>query len=59
MGRDTSANESMTDLLARLGVVVTVEGKQRARRRLADADARRDHSARAAFLAQLRRPSAA
>ena len=55
MGQDTSAQESMRDLLTRLGVAVTDEGVARARRKLADADARRDHDARAALLEQLRR----
>ncbi len=44
----------MTELLNRLGVPVTEEGKARARVLLADADARRDLPARAAFLEQLR-----
>jgi hypothetical protein len=39
---------------ARMGWTITEEGKARARRRLAEADARRDLPARAAFLAELR-----
>ncbi|MEV6301977.1 hypothetical protein AB0M02_21365 [Actinoplanes sp. NPDC051861] len=60
MEQDTSAPRSMTDVLADLGVPVTAEGKARARKRLHDADAARDHSERAAFLASIRRrPTAA
>ncbi|MFC7533058.1 hypothetical protein [Actinoplanes sp. GCM10030250] len=60
MEQDTSTPRSMTDVLTELGVPVTAEGKARARKRLNDADASRDHSERAAFLAQLRqRPAAA
>lgn len=54
MDQDTAPQESMTELLNRLGVPVTEEGKARARRKLADADARRDLPARAAFREQLR-----
>ncbi|WP_433824806.1 hypothetical protein ACQP2E_21940 [Actinoplanes sp. CA-015351] len=54
MEQDTSAQRSMTDVLAELGVTVTAEGKARARARLQEADARRDHTTRAAFLAEIR-----
>ncbi|MBG0564586.1 hypothetical protein [Actinoplanes aureus] len=55
MEQDTSAQRSMTEVLAELGVPVTAEGKARASERLRDADARRDHAERAAFLAEIRR----
>jgi hypothetical protein len=54
MEQETAPQESMTELLNRLGVPVTAEGKARARRALAESDARIDRPARAAFLAQLR-----
>jgi hypothetical protein len=36
---DPAVDESLTEALARVGIAVTVEGKDRARRRLADAEA--------------------
>jgi hypothetical protein len=58
MNQDTAPQESMTELLIRLGVPVTAEGKARARQKLAGAEARRDLPARAAFLEQLRQGNA-
>jgi hypothetical protein len=60
MEQDTAPQESMTELLGRFGVTVTDAGKAQAGSILADADARRDLPARAAFREQLRhRPSPA
>jgi hypothetical protein len=36
---DPDIQESLTEALARVGIVVTAEGKARARRRMADAEA--------------------
>ncbi len=36
---DHDVHESLTEALARVGIVVTAEGKARARRRLAEAEA--------------------
>ncbi|GLY02535.1 hypothetical protein [Actinoplanes sp. NBRC 101535] len=58
MEQDTSPGVTLEEIHARMGIAVTAEGKARARRRLEDADTRRDHDARAAFLAQLRTRSA-
>ncbi len=55
MEQDTGTPKLTTDEVnARMGWTITEEGKARARRRLAEADARRDLPARAAFLAELR-----
>jgi hypothetical protein len=56
MEQGTSAPESMADLLARLGVQVTPEGRARARGRLAESRRRHDEDpdAGAEFLARLR-----
>ncbi|MEU4564423.1 hypothetical protein AB0F72_39095 [Actinoplanes sp. NPDC023936] len=60
MEQETSQQRSMTEVLADLGITITDEGKARARARLQEADARRDHAERAAFLARIRsRPTAA
>jgi hypothetical protein len=56
MEQDTSASQSMAELLAALGVVVTPEGRAHARRRLAESRRRHaeDAPATAEFLARLR-----
>lgn len=56
MEQDTSAPESMAELLDRMGVDVTPEGRQRARQRLAESRQRHAENApaRAAFLERLR-----
>ena len=59
MEQDTTSPATMAELLARAGIAVTDEGRSRARRRLAEADASRDRGARAAFLADLREGRAA
>jgi hypothetical protein len=52
MEQGTNAQESMKEMLARAGIVVTDEGRARARRRLADARARRDPAKLAALREQ-------
>jgi hypothetical protein len=52
MEQDAS-QESMTELLAHAGIVVTDEGRARARRRLAEANARRDPAKLEALRRQL------
>ena len=42
MEQDTSSHEPLTAALARVGIVVTAEGRARARRLLDEAKARRD-----------------
>lgn len=59
MEQDTSAQPTMTEVLAGFGVHVTPEGKAAAGRRLREADEGRDRAGRAAFLAQLRQPPTA
>lgn len=60
MESDTSAQPTITEVLAEHGVHVTAEGKARAGERLRAADATRDHAGRAAFRARLRqRPASA
>jgi hypothetical protein len=56
MEQETSASESMTELLASVGVVVTPEGRARARRRLEESRVRHaeNPTAGADFLATLR-----
>jgi hypothetical protein len=56
---DHDADESLTDALARVGIVVTEEGKARARARLAAADAEWPPERRAAFQRHLKRPTRA
>lgn len=50
-------DESLTDALARVGIVVTDEGKARARARLADAEREWPAERRAALREQLGRPA--
>ena len=59
MAQDTDPQESIADVLAARGIVITPEGRQRARRLLDEAAARRDPEARAALLARLRESPAA
>jgi hypothetical protein len=54
MEQDTSSKLSLDEIHDRMGMVVTREGKARARRRLDAAAAGRDTEARAAVIAQLR-----
>lgn len=54
MEQDTSAPQSIADILRERGVPITAEGMARAGQRLREADERRDRTARDAFLAQLR-----
>lgn len=54
MEQETSAPQSIADILRDRGVPITAEGMARAGERLREADERRDHASNAAFLAQLR-----
>jgi hypothetical protein len=54
---DHSVEESLTEALARVGIVVTDEGKARARARLADAEAEWPAERRAALREELGRPA--
>lgn len=54
MEQETNPRVSLDEIHARMGMTITAEGMARARKRLRDAAARRDHEGRAAFLAQLR-----
>jgi hypothetical protein len=56
---EPALEESLTDVLARVGIVVTPEGKARARARLAAADEQWPADARAAYRAELGRPARA
>jgi hypothetical protein len=56
MEQDTSAQPTMTEVLASVGVIVTPEGRKRARVKLAESRRRVEENApaRREFLAQLR-----
>jgi hypothetical protein len=56
MEQETSATDSMADLLAGMGVVITPEGRERARAKLAESRRRlaENAPARREFLAKLR-----
>jgi hypothetical protein len=56
MAEDTRPSEDMTAALAGVGIIVTPEGKARARKLLADADARRDPGRREALRARFAMP---
>ncbi|BAL89105.1 hypothetical protein AMIS_38850 [Actinoplanes missouriensis 431] len=54
MEQDTSSKLSLDEIHTRMGMIVTAEGKARARRRLRETAAARDHDARAALIMRLR-----
>lgn len=54
MEQETQPKLSLDEVHARMGMTITAEGKARARRRLREAEAARDHDARAALIAALR-----
>lgn len=58
MAEDTRPPEDMTAALAGVGIIVTPEGKARARKLLEDADRRRDPAKRAALRERLGLPPA-
>jgi hypothetical protein len=58
MSQHVDGDQTIVEILAEGGRPVSEEGLERARRKLADAEGRRDHAARAALIERLRNNAA-